>query len=71
MDFWFTLSLRHHFKISLTALHTLFIDRKRSSTSFYTYKMQSILHSIVGPKKEIHDLDGRVAIVTGGAFGIG
>jgi hypothetical protein len=33
--------------------------------------MQSILHSIVGPKKEIHDLDGRVAIVTGGAFGIG
>jgi len=33
--------------------------------------MQSVLHSVVGPKKEIHDLDGRVAIVTGGAFGIG
>lgn len=33
--------------------------------------MQSILHPIVGPKKEIHDLDGRVAVITGGAFGIG
>jgi len=33
--------------------------------------MQSVLHPIVGPRKEIHDLDGRVAIVTGGAFGIG
>jgi len=33
--------------------------------------MQSVLHSVVGPKKEIHDLEGRVAIVTGGAFGIG
>jgi len=33
--------------------------------------MQSILHPIIGPKKEIHDLHGRVAIVTGGALGIG
>jgi len=33
--------------------------------------MQSVLHSVVGPKKEIHDLSGRVALVTGGAFGIG
>lgn len=33
--------------------------------------MQAVLHSIVGPKKEIHDLHGRVALVTGGALGIG
>jgi len=33
--------------------------------------MQSILHPIIGPKKEIHDLSGRVALVTGGALGIG
>lgn len=33
--------------------------------------MQSVLHPIIGPKKEIHDLDGRVALITGGAFGIG
>jgi len=33
--------------------------------------MQSALHPLVGPKKEVHDLSGRVAIVTGGAFGIG
>jgi len=33
--------------------------------------MQSVLHPVIGPKKEIHDLSGRVAIVTGGAFGIG
>jgi len=33
--------------------------------------MQSILHPIIGPKKEIHDLTGRVAVVTGGALGIG
>ncbi|KAF7507370.1 hypothetical protein GJ744_010687 [Endocarpon pusillum] len=33
--------------------------------------MQSILHQVVGPKKEIHDLSGRVALVVGGAFGIG
>ncbi|OTB01435.1 hypothetical protein M426DRAFT_323456 [Hypoxylon sp. CI-4A] len=34
--------------------------------------MQSALHSVIGPK-EVHpkDLDGRVAIVTGGALGIG
>jgi NAD(P)-dependent dehydrogenase (short-subunit alcohol dehydrogenase family) len=33
--------------------------------------MQSVLHPVVGPKKEIHDLQGRVAVVTGGALGIG
>jgi len=33
--------------------------------------MQSILHPVIGPEKAIHDLSGRVAIVTGGAFGIG
>lgn len=33
--------------------------------------MQSVLHPIMGPKKEIHDLLGRVSVVNGGAFGIG
>ncbi|KAH8816646.1 putative short-chain dehydrogenase TIC 32, chloroplastic [Xylogone sp. PMI_703] len=33
--------------------------------------MQSVLQPVIGPKKEIHDLDGRVAVVVGGAFGIG
>jgi hypothetical protein len=33
--------------------------------------MQSVLHPIIGPKKEIHDLSGRVALITGGAMGIG
>jgi len=33
--------------------------------------MQSVLHGVIGPKKVISDLCGRVAIVTGGAFGIG
>ncbi|RYO95835.1 hypothetical protein DL764_007587 [Monosporascus ibericus] len=33
--------------------------------------MQSVLHPVVGPKKEIHDLNGRVALVVGGALGIG
>ncbi|KAI9373462.1 hypothetical protein BJX61DRAFT_533130 [Aspergillus egyptiacus] len=33
--------------------------------------MQSVLHPIVGPRKEITDLTGRVAVVTGGALGIG
>ncbi|KAG2414126.1 hypothetical protein HFD88_003317 [Aspergillus terreus] len=33
--------------------------------------MQSILKPILGPRKVIEDLSGRVAIVTGGAFGIG
>jgi NAD(P)-dependent dehydrogenase (short-subunit alcohol dehydrogenase family) len=33
--------------------------------------MQSALHSVIGPKKEIHDLHRRTAIVTGGALGIG
>lgn len=33
--------------------------------------MQSVLHPILGPKKEIHDLNGRVALITGGAMGIG
>lgn len=34
--------------------------------------MQSFLHKVVGPK-EVHpeNLDGRVAVVTGGALGIG
>ncbi|RAH46231.1 short chain dehydrogenase/reductase family protein [Aspergillus brunneoviolaceus CBS 621.78] len=33
--------------------------------------MQSVLQPILGPKKEIHDLTGRVALITGGALGIG
>jgi hypothetical protein len=33
--------------------------------------MQSALHPVIGPEKGIHDLSGRVAVVTGGAFGIG
>ncbi|KAL4940456.1 hypothetical protein BDV06DRAFT_196700 [Aspergillus oleicola] len=33
--------------------------------------MQSVLHPILGPKKEVHDLSDRVALVTGGAMGIG
>lgn len=34
--------------------------------------MQAALHAVVGPAKpDINDLDGRVAIVTGGALGIG
>jgi len=33
--------------------------------------MQSVLHPIIGPKKEIHDLNGREALITGGAMGIG
>jgi len=33
--------------------------------------MQSVLHGVIGPKKELHDLNGRTAIVTGGAMGIG
>jgi len=33
--------------------------------------MQSALHPVIGPEKVVHDLSGRVAIVTGGAFGIG
>lgn len=33
--------------------------------------MQSILKSVIGPKKEFHDLGGRVALITGGALGIG
>ncbi|BAE63496.1 hypothetical protein BDV35DRAFT_347913 [Aspergillus flavus] len=33
--------------------------------------MQSVLKPIIGPKKEIHDLSGRVALITGGALGIG
>jgi len=34
--------------------------------------MQSVLHKVVGPK-EVHpeNLDSRVAVVTGGALGIG
>lgn len=33
--------------------------------------MQAALGSIIGPKKELHDLEGRVAVITGGALGIG
>ncbi|KAF2144343.1 uncharacterized protein K452DRAFT_223861 [Aplosporella prunicola CBS 121167] len=34
--------------------------------------MQSALHSVLGPKEpEVQDLSGRVAVVTGGAMGIG
>lgn len=33
--------------------------------------MQSVLHSVIGPKKVLEDLEGRVALVTGGALGIG
>ena len=33
--------------------------------------MQSVLHPVIGPEKVVRDLSGRVAIVTGGAFGIG
>jgi len=33
--------------------------------------MQSVLQPVIGPEKVVHDLSGRVAIVTGGAFGIG
>jgi NAD(P)-dependent dehydrogenase (short-subunit alcohol dehydrogenase family) len=33
--------------------------------------MQSVLQPILGPKKTVEDLSGRVAIITGGAFGIG
>jgi len=34
--------------------------------------MQSVLHKVIGPK-EVHpeNLEGRVAVVTGGALGIG
>lgn len=34
--------------------------------------MQAILGMLgFGPKKELHDLEGRVAVITGGAQGIG
>ncbi|KAJ9478489.1 hypothetical protein VN97_g13191, partial [Penicillium thymicola] len=33
--------------------------------------MQSALKSVIGPKKHIQDLAGRVVLVTGGALGIG
>lgn len=33
--------------------------------------MQSVLHAVVEPKKELRDLEGRVAVVIGGALGIG
>ncbi|KAL6231633.1 hypothetical protein BDW75DRAFT_219644 [Aspergillus navahoensis] len=33
--------------------------------------MQSVLQPILGPKKTVEDLSGRVAIITGGALGIG
>lgn len=37
----------------------------------YQHGLQSVLQPIIGPRKELHDLTGRTAIVTGGAFGIG
>lgn len=37
----------------------------------FTANMQSLLKPFIGPKKEIHDLTGRVALVAGGALGIG
>jgi len=33
--------------------------------------MQAVLGSVIGPKKEIHDLTGRTAVITGGSRGIG
>lgn len=45
------------------------LDGKSSQTN--RSNMQSLLKPIIGPKKEIHDLSGRVALVTGGALGIG
>lgn len=32
--------------------------------------MQSVLHSVIGPKKVLEDLEVRVALVTGGALGV-
>lgn len=33
--------------------------------------MQALLGSFIGPKKELRDLEGRVAVITGGSQGIG
>lgn len=33
--------------------------------------LQNILQPLLGPRKELHDLTGRTAIITGGALGIG
>lgn len=33
--------------------------------------MQSAVKPVIGPRKEVTDLTGRVAIVLGGALGIG
>lgn len=41
------------------------------SSKILNPKMQSAFHPILGPRREIHDLTGRVALVTGGALGIG
>lgn len=47
--------------------------KKRIRTDYATDTdtMQSILKPVIGPKKEVHDLGGRVALITGGALGIG
>lgn len=41
------------------------------SECLHQYNMQSALKSVIGPNKHIQDLAGRVALVTGGALGIG
>jgi hypothetical protein len=33
--------------------------------------MQAVLGDVSGPRKELHDFDGRVAVVADGALGIG
>ena len=57
-----------------TKLHK---SHQKTAQSPYNYLtttdiMQSVLGSVIGPK-EVHpeNLDGRVAVVTGGALGIG
>lgn len=53
-------------------LSTKYLQRPSiQSPQILNSKMQSVLYPIMGPKKEIHDLTGRVALVTGGALGIG
>jgi hypothetical protein len=44
---------------------------KEGGSIIHIWTMQALLGSIIGPRKERHDLSGRVAVVTGGAFGIG
>jgi FlaA1/EpsC-like NDP-sugar epimerase len=62
-------------KINIILLpHLINITHNTSINGILTrnqFNMQSALHAVVGPKKELHDLSGRVAVVTGGANGIG